>query len=57
MVVLNVTYKCKPGMREDFLKAIRAEGLDAPAVPAIGAVTCALHGYWPPAAYRKGDTV
>lgn len=29
MIVLNVTYKCKPGMREEFLKAIRAEGLDA----------------------------
>ena len=28
MVVLNVTYKCKPGMREAFLGAIRAEGLD-----------------------------
>lgn len=29
MIVLNVTYKCKPGMREAFLEAIRAEGLDA----------------------------
>ena len=29
MIVLNVTYRCKPGMREEFLKAIRAEGLDA----------------------------
>lgn len=29
MVVLNVTYKCKPGMREAFLEAIKAEGLDA----------------------------
>ena len=28
MEILNVTYKCKPGMREDFLKAIRTEGLD-----------------------------
>nr|MBQ4456703.1 antibiotic biosynthesis monooxygenase [Clostridia bacterium] len=28
MIVLNVTYKCKPGMREDFHKAIMAEGLD-----------------------------
>ena len=29
MIVLNVTYKCKPGMREKFLEAIRAEGIDA----------------------------
>ena len=28
MIVLNVTYKCRPGMREAFLEAIRAEGLD-----------------------------
>ena len=28
MVVLNVIYKCKPGMREAFLEAIKAEGLD-----------------------------
>ena len=29
MIVLNVTYKCKPGMREKFLEAIKAEGIDA----------------------------
>lgn len=29
MIVLNVTYKCKPGTREAFLGAIKAEGLDA----------------------------
>ena len=29
MIVLNVTYRCKPGMREKFFDAIRAEGLDA----------------------------
>ena len=29
MIVLNVTYKCKPGMREAFLAKIREEGLDA----------------------------
>lgn len=29
MIILNVTYKCRPGMREEFLNAIRAEGLDA----------------------------
>ena len=29
MIVLNVTYKCKAGMREKFLETIKAEGLDA----------------------------
>lgn len=29
MIVLNVTFKCKPDMREKFLEALRAEGLDA----------------------------
>lgn len=29
MIVLNVTYKCKREMREAFLKAIVAEGIDA----------------------------
>lgn len=29
MIVLNVTYKCKPDMREQYLEAIKAEGLDA----------------------------
>ena len=29
MIVLNVTYKCRPGMREAFLDRIRAEGIDA----------------------------
>ena len=28
MIVLNVTYKCRPGMREALLEAIRAEGID-----------------------------
>ncbi|MBQ5441574.1 MAG: antibiotic biosynthesis monooxygenase [Firmicutes bacterium] len=28
MIVLNVTYKCKPDMREEFLEMIMAEGLD-----------------------------
>ena len=28
MIVLNVTYKCKPGMREKFLEAILREGID-----------------------------
>ncbi|MBQ6235369.1 MAG: antibiotic biosynthesis monooxygenase [Clostridia bacterium] len=29
MIVLNVTYKCRPGMREEFLEAIQSEGIDA----------------------------
>ncbi len=29
MIVLNVTYKCKPEMREEFLEMIMAEGIDA----------------------------
>ena len=28
MIVLNVTYKCKPDMREEFYEMILAEGLD-----------------------------
>lgn len=28
MIVLNVTYKCRPGMREEFLEAIQREGID-----------------------------
>ena len=28
MIVLNVTYKCKPDMRDEFLEAIMAEGID-----------------------------
>ena len=29
MIVLNVTYKCKPDMREEFLEMIYTEGIDA----------------------------
>ena len=29
MIVLNVTYKCKPERREEFLEQIMTEGLDA----------------------------
>ena len=29
MLILNVTYKCKPDMREAFLETIRTEGIDA----------------------------
>ena len=28
MIVLNVTYKCKPDMRDEFLEAIYSEGID-----------------------------
>ena len=28
MIVLNVTYKCRPGKREAFLNAIQSEGID-----------------------------
>ena len=28
MIVLNVTYKCKPDMRDEFLEAIYTEGID-----------------------------
>ena len=28
MIVLNVTYKCKPDLREAFMEAITAEGID-----------------------------
>ena len=28
MIVLNVTYRCRPGMREEFLEAILREGID-----------------------------
>ena len=28
MIVLNVTYKCKKGMRDEFLEAIMTEGID-----------------------------
>lgn len=29
MIVLNVTYKCKPDMREAFLETIKSEKIDA----------------------------
>ena len=28
MIILNVTYRCKPGMREAFLERILVEGVD-----------------------------
>ena len=29
MLVFNVTFKCRPGMRDVFLERIKAEGIDA----------------------------
>lgn len=29
MIVLNVTYKCKPGLRDEFLESLTAEGIGA----------------------------
>ena len=29
MIVMNVTYKCKPDLRDEFLETIIAEGIDA----------------------------
>ena len=29
MIVLNVTYRCRPGMRDEFLARIMTEGIDA----------------------------
>ncbi len=29
MIVLNVTYRCRPEMREEFLEMIMTEGIDA----------------------------
>ena len=31
MLVFNVTFRCRPGMRDAFWNAIRAEGIDAAA--------------------------
>lgn len=28
MIILNVTYKCKPQMRDEFLEMIMSEGID-----------------------------
>ena len=29
MLVFNVTFRCRPGKREEFLEKLRAEGIDA----------------------------
>ena len=29
MIVLNVTYRCRPGMRDAFLRSIRDNGIDS----------------------------
>ena len=36
MIVLNVTYKCKAGKRNDFLETIKREGIDASSRAEVG---------------------
>ncbi|SEM15012.1 Antibiotic biosynthesis monooxygenase [Butyrivibrio sp. ob235] len=36
MIVLNVTYKCKPDKRKDFLEIIKKEGIDVCSRAEIG---------------------
>ena len=43
MIVLNVTYLCKPGMREPFLAKIKEEGLDAACRAEMG---CMKYDYY-----------
>lgn len=47
MIVLNVTYQCRPGMRDAFLKAIAAEGIDAASRAEDGNIR---YDYYQPAA-------
>ena len=46
MIVLNVTYKCKPEKRDAFLKKIAAEGIDAASRAEAGNI---LYDYYIPA--------
>lgn len=45
MIVLNVTYKCKPDMREEFLERIMAEGIDVASRSEAGNIK---YGYYIP---------
>ncbi len=45
MIVLHVTYRCKPGMRAAFLEAITAEGIDAASRAEDG---CLQYAYYLP---------
>ena len=47
MIVLNVTYRCRPGMREEFLKRIAEEGIDAASRAEAGNIK---YDYYIPAA-------
>lgn len=46
MIVLNVTYKCKPEKREEFLEIIMAEGIDVACRAEAGNI---LYDYYIPA--------
>lgn len=43
MLVFNVTFRCRPGMRDQFLQAIRAEGIDAAARAEAGNLRYAFY--------------
>ena len=45
MIVLNVTYRCLPGMKEKFLEAIAAEGIAAASRAEAG--NCKYDYYFP----------
>ena len=51
MLVFNVTFRCRPGKRETFLEAVRAEGIDAAARAEAGN----LQYDWFRAAEREDD--
>ncbi len=50
MIVLNVTYKCKPDMREEFLEMIVTEGIDVASRAEAGNMK---YDYYIP--YEDGD--
>ena len=50
MIVLNVTYKCKPDMREEFLEMIMTEGIDVASRAEAGNIK---YDYYIP--YEGGD--
>lgn len=45
MIILNVTYKCKPDMREEFLEMIMTEGIDTDCRAETGNIK---YGYYRP---------
>ena len=46
MIVLNVTYKCKPDMKEEFLEMIITEGIDTASRAEAGNI---MYDYYLPA--------